>query len=165
MTGRAILVAAVLSAVAATSDCHHAPRATPDAVAPDTVRGIVSVTGTGFDQTVMLRSGTNTITLAANASDSAALTRLGGADVLVFGAREPSRFRVAAFRAMSVAGSPVVDGVLREDDGVLQLETASGRLPLGNPPVALRTQVGARVWIGGPLATGPNTFGVIVPKR
>jgi len=38
-------------------------------------------------------------------------------------------------------------------------------LPLGNPPAGLRALIGARVWIGGSLNTGPNTYGVIVPAQ
>ena len=90
---------------------------------------------------------------------------MGGVDVLVIGRRSPSSFRVEHFTALNVAGSPVVDGVLRSDGGRLALETTRGAILLGNPPSALRGMIGARIWIGGPLDTGPNTYGVIVPAR
>jgi hypothetical protein len=64
---------------------------------------------------------------------------------------------------MTVSGAPVIDGVVREDEGKLSIETPEGRVALGNPPARLRNLVGARIWIGGPLATGPNQFGVIAP--
>ena len=111
----------------------------------------------------MLRTSNGTIALAVNSADSAALSRMGGIDVKVFGIRESNRFLVTSFRAMSVAGSPVVDGIVRDDNGHLSIETPDGRVALGNPPARLRNLVGARVWIGGPLATGPNQFGLIAP--
>lgn len=165
MIGRTIIVAAILTLVAATSACHRAARTAPQGVVQDSVRGVVSITGTAFEQSIVLRATNNIIALAANAADSAALTRLGGVDVLVFGTPEAKRFRVSAFRAMSVAGSPVVDGVVRAESGRLVLETSSGRVTLGNPPAPLRNMVGARVWIGGALDTGPNTYGLIAPAR
>ena len=111
----------------------------------------------------MLRSGNNTINLSAAASDSAALSRLGDVEVLVTGKRGPRKFEVSRFKALAAGGNPVVDGVLRDDGGRLSLETASGRIPLGNPPSALRQMIGARIWIGGSLDKGPNVYGVIVP--
>lgn len=113
----------------------------------------------------MLRTGTTTIRLATNAADSAGLTHLGGVDVLVTGTREPNQFRVSSYRAMSVAGASVVDGVLRADGGNLFVETATGKVALGNPPAPLRNLIGARIWIGGALDKGPNTYGVITPPR
>ena len=165
MIGRALLIVTTASIVAATADCHHAPRTTSVAIAPDSIRGIVSITGTGFEKAIMLRSGASTIRLAPNAADSAGLSRLGGVDVLVVGTREPSQFRVSWYRAMTVAGAPVVDGVLRAEGSNLFLETPTGRVALGNPPAPLRNLIGARIWIGGALDNGPNTYGVITPPR
>ncbi len=157
------MLAAILPLVVTTADCHRTPRTAPTAAEPDSIRGIVSVTGTSFEQALMLRTENGVIALATNAADSAALSRMGGIDAIAFGTRVSNRFRVASFRAMTVAGAPVVDGVIREEDGKLSIETAGGRIALGNPPAQLRNLVGARVWIGGPLTTGPNQFGVISP--
>ena len=145
--------------------CQHAPRESSGAIKPDSLTGLVSVTGTAFEQRLVLRSGNSATPLSASASDSAALSRLGGVEVLVIGRRAPGVFRVARFTAVSVAGSPVVDGFVRYDSGRLALETTRGRVPLGNPPVVLRGMIGARVWIGGPVDTGPNSYGVIVPVQ
>ena len=149
-------------------NCHPAANSGRPANAPDSLKGIVSITGTAFEQQIALRSDNGVTRLAASTADSSALARLGGVEVLVIGTRgTPSddRFHVDRFTAISVAGSQVVDGILRDDGGRLSLETAQGRIPLGNPPTALRDLISARVWIGGPLESGPNTFGVIVPPK
>jgi len=155
----------VASVMAAAVGCHHASRTSADAFAPDSLTGIVSVTGTAFEQHLVLRSGNTVTPLSAATADSAALSRLGGVEVLVIGTRSPNLFRVERFMAVNVAGSPVVDGIIRNDDGRLVLETSRGPIALGNPPTALRSMIGARLWIGGPLDKGPNTYGVIVPAR
>lgn len=140
------------------------PRHTSSAgVGADTLTGIISITGTAFEQRIVLRSGDRVTYLSAANPDSAALSRMGGLEIRVTGRRNPGLFRVEHFTALSVAGAPVTDGVLRSDGGRLVLETLHGRIPLGNPPAALRSLVDARVWIGGPLDRGPNSYGLIVP--
>jgi hypothetical protein len=143
--------------------CHQTPRTASAAIEADSLRGIVSVTGTAFEQRLVLRSGNSITPLSAATSDSAALSRMGGVEVLAIGRRNPNFFRVEHFTALNVAGSPVVDGILRNDGGRLALETTGGTILLGNPPNALRDMIGARIWIGGPLDRGPNSYGVIVP--
>ena len=164
MTARALLVLSVTAPFMTVAlSCHPPARSSSAATAPDSLTGIVSITGTSFERQVVLRSGDNAIYLSAAPPDSAALFRLGGVEVLVKGKRTPNLFRVERFAALNVAGSPVVDGVLRNDGGRLMLETTHGRIGLGNPPNALRSMIGARIWIGGPLDTGPNTYGIITP--
>jgi len=148
------------------SGCHRQTRTSTPGIAPDSLRGTVSVTGTGFEQQLVFRSDNGEATiLSAAAADSAALTRLGGVEMFVIGTTQDTRFRVSRFRALSVAGASVVDGIVRDEGGRLMIETTDGRVPLGNPPVALRRLVGARVWVGGSMATGPNTYGIIAPAR
>jgi len=151
--------------MAAALGCHHpAPKASV-AIEADSLTGIVSITGTSFERQIVLRSGTTATLLLAAAPDSAALSRLGGVEVLVVGRRDGNRFRVVHLTALSVAGSPVVDGIVKIYGDRVVVETTRGPLPLGNPPTGLRALNGARVWIGGPLATGPNSYGVIVPAQ
>jgi hypothetical protein len=82
---------------------------------------------------------------------------------VVVGKRAPRMFRVRHFTALRVKGSPVADGIIKTDGDKLVLETNHGRIPLRNPPEALRSMVAARVWIAGPLDKGPNSYGLIAP--
>lgn len=143
--------------------CQRPAHTSSVGIGADSLTGIVSITGTAFEQGIVLRSGESVTYLSAGAPDSAALSRIGGVEVRVTGRRTPSLFRVDHFTALSVAGAPVTDGIVRNDGGRLVLETVRGRIPLGNPPAALRNLVDARVWVGGPLDRGPNSYGIIVP--
>jgi len=145
--------------------CHHPAPKPSVAIEIDSLTGIVSITGTSFEQRLVLRSGTTSTLLSAATSDSAALSRLCGVEVLVVGRKDGNRFRVEHFTALRVADLPVVDGIVRTYGDRVVVETARGPLPLGNPPAGLRALNGARVWIGGSLATGPNTYGLIVPAQ
>jgi hypothetical protein len=160
-----VALALVAPSMALSTACHRPAQTSPPTIVADSARGFVSITGTSFEQRIVLRSGIGAIRLSAAASDSSALSRMGGIEILVVGRRTPNVFVVDHFTAITVGGSPVTDGILRNDDGRLLLETARGRIPLGNPPTALRSMIGARVWIGGPFDTGPNTYGVIAPSR
>ena len=163
---RAFMTAGIVGSwMAVAIGCHHASRTSSATIEVDSLTGIVSVTGTAFEQRLVLRSGESATSLSAATPDSTALSRLGGVEVVVVGRRSSNHFRVERFTAVSVAGSPVVDGFVRNDGGRLMIETARGSIPLGNPPTALRGMIGARIWIGGPLGTGPNTYGLIIPAK
>jgi hypothetical protein len=159
------MMACAVPLLIAGAGCQRTVRTSSPAVVTDSVTGIVSITGTGFDQQIVLRSGNSVTPLSASAADSAALSRVGGVQINASGTRVGNRLRVDHFTATRVAGAPVVDGVIRAAGDRLVLETANGQLPLGNPPTPLRKMIGARVWIGGPLDTGPNNYGVIVPAQ
>lgn len=149
------------------SGCRHHSRvnAIDAAIRTDSLRGVVSVTGTGFEQHVVLRTGDRAHALVASASDSAALTRVGGAEIVVRGVAAGDSFSVADFVVRSIEGAPAVDGVLVKNGDRLVLRGERGELALGNPPAELTSMVGARVWVSGPLDTGPNSYGIIVPVR
>ena len=128
------------------------------------VRGTVRVVGSAPFTRVELRpeGGGPALTLAG---DTAALRRAAALVVEVRGvpSADGRELQVERFTVVAANGEPVLDGFLRRDGDGIALETATGRVRLGNPPAALRDQVGARVWIGGPPATGPNPYGVLVP--
>jgi hypothetical protein len=70
-------------------------------------------------------------------------------------------FQVDSFIVRRASGENVVDGVLVRDGGGIAIRTGTGTLPMHNPPAAFENMIGARVWVGGPLDTGPNPYGII----
>jgi len=134
-----------------------------EGAALDSATGVVSVTGTSFEHHLVLRTGNVAVKLAVTPSDSAALTNLAGVETRVRGRSDDGVMHVASFTALSVDGKPVVDGIIVVQSGRLFLNTLTGMRAVGNPPAKLREMVSARVWIGGPMDTGPNSYGVIVP--
>jgi len=134
-----------------------------ESVSGDSVRGVVSITGTSFEKFIDLRRESGSIRLTSGKRDSSALSRIGGVEIVARGKPQGRTFAVESFSVVAVDGQPVVDGIIRNVLGALTLETPTAFLKLGNPPVALRSMEGARVWIGGSLATGPNRYGVIQP--
>lgn len=166
MTVRAWLAAgAIVISGGVESGCHHhaQAKAVGAAARTDSLRGVVSVNGTGFEQHIVLRADDRAYAVVASTTDSAALTRVGGAEIVVRGVAAGDSFKVADFVVRSIEGAPVVDGVLAKNGDRLVLRGEEGELALGNPPAELTSMVGARVWLSGPLGTGPNSYGVIVP--
>lgn len=159
-----LALGSMIVAMGSANGCHH--RAVAAASVPvastDSLTGVVSVTGTSFEQHLTLRSDSAVRELEATSDDSAALSRLGGTEVVVYGT-EGRRFRLSTFMVKSVSGAAVVDGVLLRDGARYVLRTRDGTRMLGNPPTAFDSLVGGRIWVGGPLDTGPNSYGVIVP--
>jgi hypothetical protein len=157
----------VIAATGWESGCHHrhGSQALSAAAIEDSVMGTVSITGTSFEQRVVLRAAERSIGLVATSADSAALSRLGGTEIVARGTTQRDGLHVRAFTVLSVNGSPVADGTVHRDGTHLVLRRTNGDSPLGNPPAALDSLVGARIWISGPLDTGPNSYGVIEPPR
>lgn len=150
-----------LAALIIASACHRA-----SVSVPETARGVVKIVGTARDHALVLQRATADsalVQLRAEAGESAALERVAGTLVAVrgqFTARDT--LAVSSFRVVAVDGQNVVDGILRQTKTGLSIcPVSEGCVALGNPPQALRALVGARIWIGGPTATGPNTFGVV----
>jgi hypothetical protein len=145
--------------------CHRNHAAQQAAADGSVLHGVVSVTGTSFEQQIVLQaSNRNTRLVPANAADSAALVRLGGVEIAARGAIDGNALRVSSFTAISVDNKPVVDGIVRVDGRAVALETSTGRVTLGNPPSALLQMNGARIWVSGPVDKGPNSYGVITPR-
>lgn len=143
------------------------PKATaPAATAPtDSVRGIVSVTGTSFDRHVMIGAGGN-----RRVEITGSLVRLighvSGAEVSVSGTLHGQNFDASGFVVRSVDGQPAIDGTLKTEGGALYIVTANGtRTRISAPPPPLQGQDGARVWITGDPAKGVSAFGFIDPPR
>jgi hypothetical protein len=157
-----IALAASLTLSAA---CHRNNTAQESTASGSVLHGTVSVTGTSFEQQLVLQSSNrNTRLLPANAADSTALVRLGGIEIAARGTIDGNALRVSGFTALSANGMPVVDGIVRVAGRIVSLETSNGVVTLGNPPMALLQMSGARVWVSGPIDKGPNSYGVIVPR-
>lgn len=138
----------------------------PFAAALDSLVGTVAVTGSVLDQEIVLRTAAGVTRLTAEIpTDSVALVRLSGIEIVVRGIGNAASFRVNNLLVVRVDGLPALDGVLRQTNGTLFLDDAAGAHAFGRPPAKLLTLVGARVWITGSLETGPTAFGVIVPLR
>ena len=158
-------VAGLVTAASFTVGCQRVPLSSANAaVGADTVRGIIAVVGTSFEQHLIVRASDRVIQLVASSSDSASLSRLAGVETVIVGEKvDPDSIRVLNFLAVSVDGAPVMDGMLGNDAGGTFIMTSSGKHVIANPPSSLHDLTGARIWIGGPLATGPYTYGIIIP--
>ena len=128
----------------------------------DSVRGVITLTGTEPARQVVLQSGGNRIAVSGIATTS--LSRLAGTEVMVRGVTiTPREIVVSAFLVRASDGVPAWDGTL-EAGGRLRLTDGSGRQRLPSVPRALRGMVGARVWIA--FTEGSRTahsYGIIPP--
>lgn len=131
----------------------------------DSLSGMVSITGTSLEQRIVLRTAERPVELVLSPTDSAMLSRLGGTEIVARGSSKGDGLHVGSFTVVRADGAPVSDGTLRKDGTHLLLQRANGEIPLGNPPAAFYSLIGARVWISGPLDTGPNSYGVIAPPH
>jgi len=130
----------------------------------DTLRGVIRVIGSAADEQVVVRPNVGGAAVTLLGSQSAVLGRLSGVDVWLSGRREGERrMTVDRFLVHSVDGVPAMDGTLVARDGGFAIVTTADHAehPIVNPPAALRSHVGARVWITGSLESGAVTFGVI----
>ena len=134
------------------------------AVAMDTLRGIVAVVGTEHDKHVVIRpAGGRAVTLSG--PQATLVGRASGADVWVSGTSDAGAFSVTEFAVRTVDGIAALDGTLMTEGNTLALKTPDGkRHPIANPPEALRQHIGGRVWISGNLNQGPVAYGIIQDK-
>ena len=134
------------------------------AAGEDTLRGVIRVVGSAIDEQVVLKPNVGGPVVTLRGSQSDVLGRLSGTDVSVSGKRTGARsMNVDRFLVRSVDGVPAIDGTLVARDGGYAIVTTADHAehPIVDPPAALRSHVGARVWItGNPQATIAS-FGVI----
>jgi hypothetical protein len=133
-------------------------------VAPDSAVGEVVVSKSALETLRFLRIGSApqaNISLTISGSDATALGRMAGIRAVMRGIITGNSLGVISFAALSVNGTPVLDGIVRVDNAAISLETNGGRIPLGNPPANLYLPAIARIWLSGPAARGPNDFGII----
>lgn len=132
----------------------------------DTLRGLVAIVGSepGTWAVLQMDAGRRAVTLLG---DRRLLDRLSGLEATVWGTPDESgMFQVERFEVRGSGGIAAVDGVIERRGGGYVLVTHGGRaLPIARLPETLRSSVGARVWLAGPLDRAPDSFGVIADPR
>ncbi len=160
-------IAALLCAAAALACSPRAPasQADPGAVGGDTLRGTVAIVGSEPITSIVLQTASGPASGLCGALEP--LRRAAGLEVAVWGSRNAQgQFCVDRFAVRSANGVPAVDGILTRTGEGFALVMADGRrLPIARLPDALRSSVGARVWLAGPLDRAPDSFGVIADPR
>jgi hypothetical protein len=143
--------------------------------ATDTARGIVRRVGAEPLSRLTLASpdDSNVGLIALSGAQMSELAAAEGLEVMVRGERTNERafdvapggavvFRVQQFVVRAVDGVEARDGVLVEMNGHPFLETAPGvREPIVGLPTALKSQIGARIFLVGPRGSTPQAFGVL----
>lgn len=139
----------------------------------DTASGVVKLLGAAPTAQLTLVQAGGAGSIALTGPSAAALERSTGAQIWVSGTitTGPGRplaahsMKVEQFVVRAVDGVSVTDGFLVADGDALVLVDGDGkRHRLVTPPAALRSQVGARVWIAGPIDREPSAFGIIQPR-
>ena len=144
----------------------------------DTARGVIRRVGNDPLSVLVLTSGSgaNTSVIALAGPSLQQLERVSGLEVSVAGVLTAERnmtasprgapvFEVRHFFVRAADGQPAVDGVLTSQNGAYYLLSANGvRHDVPNLPAALRAQVGARIFLVGPLDRAPSAFGIIAER-
>lgn len=145
-------------------------------IATDTARGVVVLSGNEPGASLVLRRDADG-PLALGGDAARALHAVAGLEVMVRGRLTTERvataapggaplFRASAFVVRAADGVAVHDGVVASRDGAYLLRlTEGGERPAPHLPAPLRAQVGARVYLAGPLDRAPQAYGVVAPAR
>ena len=147
---------------------------TGDSTAADTARGIVRRYGAEpLTRLALATDGGSGELLALSGTQMSELAAAEGLEIMIIGVRTSERafevapggavvFRVEEFAVRAVDGVEARDGILREMNGHPVLEYATGvREPLVGLPLALKSQIGARIFLAGPRGSAPHAFGVL----
>ena len=133
----------------------------------DTLRGVLTVVGTGLAKQVALRAngGASTVTLSGIATNG--LAQLAGTEIMVRGLKtSPRDIVVLSYVVRAVGGVPAWDGVLQLTGGQWMLRlTEGGFKKVGSVPEVLKGRPGARIWMS--IKSGgsrPEAYGAI-PSR
>ncbi|HUG40632.1 MAG TPA: hypothetical protein VMM12_09110 [Longimicrobiales bacterium] len=162
-------LAAVLLGVVGAACANHAIEegdaagSAPGDHAPDTLRGVVAITGADpLTQVVLRPAGGAPVTLTGPIADS--LRGAVGLVVVVAGRRDGSALEPRTFRVAGLDDLPAADGRLEIEAGAAILVTADGeRLRYPGAPEALRRLAGRHVWIAGEPGREPQQWGVLAP--
>ncbi len=180
------LLLLTLVSVSAASACRRAgaadassDSASASAIRADSVRGVLSLVGSEPLPVLLLSptasSGMDTVVLVGALSST--LRNVVGLDIVVAGRRTGERvpgviargamsLDVRQFIVRAADGVATHDGVLARRDSLYLLRDADGiEHALPSLPASLRRMLGARVWLAGPLAASPTSYGVIVQPQ
>ena len=126
----------------------------------DSVRGVVTLVGAAPTRQVVLRVAGNDVSVSGMATSG--LGRLAGTEVMVRGVKvTPRDIVVSDYLVRASDGVPAWDGTLDEGGG-LRLTDGSGYKLLPSVPAALRSMVGARVWVAfTPGSATVDSYGLI----
>jgi hypothetical protein len=166
-----------LGAAAAAGGCQpkHPADGTPDpqAVAADTLRGVLTVTGSEPLTTLLLTPAGDGRPVMLH-GDRRLLERLTGLELEVVGrivagvahtgTPDPaatSVLEVERFVVRGADGVAAVDGTVLREDGQFFLLVDGRRLHAPALPPALQAVPGARVFVAGPLDRPPVAYGII----
>ena len=142
--------------------CHSAARTDPAvrAVQADTVIGTIQIVGSDpFPRTVILPANSG---ISLRLIGPPTLQHVNGLEVQIVGQRAGDLFTVKSFTVVSANGQPATDGRLVQDGDTLYIVTEDGgRHALVSPSPNLRSRVGQRVWVSGPLDREPIAYGFI----
>jgi hypothetical protein len=151
-------------ALACTIACHTTRAgSTADparAVQSDTIIGTIQIVGSDpFPRTVILPAYSG---ISLRLVGPPALQHVNGLGVQIVGQRAGDQFTVKSFTVVSANGQPATDGRLLKDGDTLYIVTEDGvRHALVSPSPNLRSRVGQRVWVSGPLDREPIAYGFI----
>jgi hypothetical protein len=138
------------------------------------LRGTVSLVGNEPGTELVLEpSGAPAEIVALRTTDTLEMRRVIGLEVVVFGRPTAERshrasprgapvFDVTSFIVRAADGEPATDGILDIENGTFFVKRVDGsRAVLERVPSPLRGELGARVFLIGPLSRMPTAFGVI----
>lgn len=152
----------VAFAAAVVIACHSGARAETGvaSVRADTIIGTIQIVGTDpFPRTVIIPANS---AISLRLIGPPTLQRVNGLGVQIVGQLAGEQFTVRSFTVVSANGQPATDGRLAKDGDTLYIVTQDGaRHALVNPSPNLRTRVGQRVWVSGPLDHEPIAYGLI----
>jgi hypothetical protein len=144
------------------------------AVTTDTLRGTLTEVGSEPSSIVLTPQVGSAVVLRGAIVP---LRGVVGTDVVVRGRLTGERtpiatptpapvFEVSSFIVRAAGGVTAHDGVLRETGGrVYLVREDSTTVEIPALPPTLRAQIGARVYLAGPLDRPPAAYGIIVPAR
>jgi len=140
------------------------------AAAPDSVRGVVSLTGAQPHGTYVLEHAGTAFALVG---DTSLFASINGFDVRAEGRRTGRinesagprglpEFDVTRLFVRAVAGEPAIDGILRREGASWILVLADGsRRTIPHLPAALEVHENRRIYLTGSLDRPPSSYGRI----